>query len=487
MEAELPIALTAIVAVALTGVAAWRLRPSEAPHPATRFEFRLPDGQQFVVTQRPVVAVAPDGRFFIYEVKEGLYLRSMNGLEPQLVSGPEETQINPFVSPDGQWIGYFTAAGQLKRIAVNGGTPVTVSAAELPSGASWGRDNTILFGQGSGIMRVSANGGTPTLVIPAAEGESMYGPELLPDGDSVMFSVTKDQGPARWDVAQIVVQSLSSGRRTVLVEGGSHAHYLSSGHLVYGSRGAIFGIGFDAERLTTTGGAVPLVQNVQRTVGVRAAAWHYAVSDDGTLVYVPDSGSLNSLVWVNRNGTSEPISSIPRAAYEDPRLSPDGSRVLLTRDGDIWIYELASGRSTRFTKDGSSLMGVWSPDGSSVAYSSAKGGNLEAWVAPSDGTGQPRQLTRLGGQVHVDSWSPDGRTLTIHHHLPNRLPARMFMLAMVGADSKPEPILEGDFTAEGAQFLARRASRLVCVRRVRSTRDLHPAVSGTWRPGDGFG
>lgn len=301
-------------------------------------------------------------------------------------------------------------------------------------------------------MRVSANGGTPTLLIPAAEGESMYGPELLPDGDSVMFSVTKDQGPARWDVAQIVVQSLSSGRRTVLVEGGSHAHYLSSGHLVYGSQGAIFGIGFDAERLTTIGGAVPLVQNVQRTVGVRAAAWHYAVSDDGTLVYVPDGGSLNSVVWVNRNGTSEPISSIPRAAYEDPRLSPDGSRVLLTRDGDVWIYELASGRSTRFTKDGSSLMGVWSPDGSSVAYSSAKGGNLEAWVAPSDGTGQPRQLTRLGGQVHVDSWSPDGHTLTIHHHRPNRVPARMFMLAMVEADSKPEPFIEGDFTAEGANF-----------------------------------
>ena len=57
-------------------------------------------------------------------------------------------------------------------------------------------------------MRVSANGGTPELVIPANEGEQVHGPQLLPDGDSVLFSVTTATGATRWDEAQIVVQSL---------------------------------------------------------------------------------------------------------------------------------------------------------------------------------------------------------------------------------------------------------------------------------------
>jgi len=125
--------------------------------------------------------------------------------------------------------------------------------------------------------------------------------------------------------------------------------------------------------------------------------------------------------------------------------------VLATREGDIWIYDLTSGRSSRVTRDGTSQMGVWNPTGSQVAYSSAKGGNLEAWITSSDGSGQPRQLTTLGGQVHVDSWSPDGRMLTLHHHRLER-PAPILMLSLDRVGSKPEVFLEGDFNAEGANF-----------------------------------
>jgi len=92
---------------------------------------------------------------------------------------------------------------------------------------------------------------------------------------------------------------------------------------------------------------------------------------------------------MNRNGTAAgPISSIPAGTYEEPRLSPDGGRLLVTLNGDIWIYDVATGRSSRLTRDGSSLMGVWDPTGSQIAYSSARKGNLEAWVEPSDGSGR---------------------------------------------------------------------------------------------------
>ena len=109
---------------------------------------------------------------------------------------------------------------------------------------------------------------------------------------------------------------------------------------------------------------------------------------DGTLVYLTAQSSLRSLVWVDRRGGATPITTIPAGNYTDVRLSPDGWRVLLTRDGDIWVYDLASGRSTRLTSDGTSQMGVWDPTGSRIAYASARGGNLEAWVEPADGSGQ---------------------------------------------------------------------------------------------------
>ena len=112
------------------------------------------------------------------------------------MSGPETFISNPFFSPDGQFLGYW-ADGHLKRVSVNGGATADICEASNPFGASWGPDNTILFGHPKGIMRVSANGGTPELVIPAKEGEYVDGPRLLPDGQSVLFSVTTGSSARR--------------------------------------------------------------------------------------------------------------------------------------------------------------------------------------------------------------------------------------------------------------------------------------------------
>lgn len=107
---------------------------------------------------------------------------------------------------------------------------------------------------------------------------------------------------------------------------------------------------------------------------------------------------------------------MPPGEYNDPRLSPDGGRVVVTRDGDSWIYELASGRSSRLTNDGGSMMAVWDPTGTRIAYSKLSSGSTDAWLAPADGSQAPRALTKMGGTVHVDSWSPDGKVLTLHFH-----------------------------------------------------------------------
>ena len=192
----------------------------------------------------------------------------------------------------------------MKRISISGGASVVICPATNLSGANWETDNTILFGQPTGIMRVSANGGTPELVIPAKEGEQVDGPQLLPDGDSVLFSVTTAAGPTRWDAAQIVVQSLSNQSRKVIVQGGSDARYLPTGHLVYALGDALLAVAFDVGRLEVTGGPVSVVEGVARAGNptLNTATANYAVSEGGTLVYVSGSsfrqgGSHRRATW----------------------------------------------------------------------------------------------------------------------------------------------------------------------------------------------
>jgi serine/threonine protein kinase len=222
----LPLTVSAAVAVLITGLAAWNLRPTVEPEAVSRFRYTLPEGEGFRNMGRPVMAFSSDGRHFVYNTPSGLYLRSMDGLEARLIPGTEETLTNPFFSPDGRSVGY-QQGGQLKRVSLGGGAPVVICAANNPFGVSWERDNTILFAQADGIMRVSANGGTPELVIRAKKGEQMYGPQLLPDGETVLLTTTTVTSPARWDQAQIVAQSLRTGERRLLLSGGSDARYIS--------------------------------------------------------------------------------------------------------------------------------------------------------------------------------------------------------------------------------------------------------------------
>ena len=87
----------------------------------------------------------------------------------------------------------------------------------------------------------------------------------------------------QWDAAQIVVQSLTTGERTVLVEGGSDARYLPTGHLVYALEDGLFAVAFDPDNLIVSGGAVPLVQGLMRAGGGGTGTANYGVSEDGTL------------------------------------------------------------------------------------------------------------------------------------------------------------------------------------------------------------
>jgi len=398
---------------AIVGLLAWSLQPTRQPVRVERFDYDLPADHALRTFQgRHIMALSPNGRQFAYNTLGGLYLRAMDDLEARLIPGTEPFLTSPIFSPDSQWVAYFDAPDQqLKRIAISGGAPAVIADASNPLGLSWAADGTILFGQLDGIFSVSANGGIPELVIPNDDGTFFSSPEFLPDGDSVMFTASPVGDVSE---TQTLVESLSTGERAVLVEGGGEAHYVSTGHLVYTIEDGLFAVLFDPDTLTVSGGAVPLVQGVMRA---GTFGWaNYSVSEDGRLVYVTGTAAVEerTLVWVDREGREETIDSLPRY-YNTPRISPDGTRLALdVRDQelDIWVWDFARETLTRLTFDpGEDEFPLWSPDGQRIVFSSSRDGGSGAdsdlfWKA-ADGSGSVEHLAEGNGQTFPTSFLPD--------------------------------------------------------------------------------
>jgi serine/threonine-protein kinase len=419
----IPVVAASITFASLAGFAAWRARP--VPDPAiVRFPFTVPEGQQFTNTGRQIVAISPDGSQFVYVANFRLYLKPMRDLSSTAIPGSEiaKSVLNPVFSPDNKSIAYWSNTDKtLKRIAVTGGAPVPIAALDSPVGMSWGQDNEILVGQAlKGIVRVSANGGKPETIISVKQNELAHGPQMLPDGDSILFTLATATDAQRWNKAQIVVQSLKSGERKVLISGGSDARYLPTGHLVYAFSGTLLAVPFDAKRLTVTGGAVPLIDGIQ-TAGENTGTAQFSVSANGSLVFIQGVSSeisvKKTISLVDRNGNGKSL-DLPASSYWHPRISPNGKQLVVSTDDGkeqiVWIYDL-DGKSSlrRLTFGGKNRTPVWSADSQYVFFQSDREGDRAIFRQRADGQGVAERLTKLEGDWtshEADATSLDGQT-----------------------------------------------------------------------------
>jgi serine/threonine-protein kinase len=234
-------------------------------------------------------------------------------------------------------------------------------------------------------------------------------PQILPDGKSILYTAF-----ANYIQFSIRAQSLKSGESKELFAG-IGARYLPTGHLVYVVGNNLLAVPFDPGRLETAGGSVHMVEGVYRAVIPQ-----YALSDSGTLVYMPGAtggtAAGRTLVWVDREGKEEPLGTPPNP-YRFPKISPDGTRVAVTIYGDntdIWVWDLIRKTLTRMTFDKArDLQSIWTPDGKKIVFASNREGNVASlyWKS-ADGTGGEEKLGSMPGLGLMPwSWSSDGRTL----------------------------------------------------------------------------
>ncbi len=441
-----------VIGAVIVGLLMRSLRPKMTPQQASRFSIVLPQDQKLTSLGRHSVALSPDGKFLVYSANNQLYMRPLNQLQLISIQGTEGISAsvnearNPIFSPDGKWVGYF-ADFTLRKIPISGGTPIDLcECSRPPYGANWGLDDTIVFGQGEdGIWRVPASGGTPEVLIKvdSDKHEIAHGPQMLPQRNHVLFTLSTS---TVWDEAQIVVQSIESGDRKILIDKGTDARYVATGHIVYAKAGAIWAVPFDVNRLELTGDEVLLpIRGVHQSTSGTGTA-QFCFSSFGTFAYIPRSKAVSTrnLVWVDRTGKQELLTELG-AVYRRPRISPDGKRVVVEQSiGDnssIWIYELNRKVPSRLTIDSSdNFWPVWMPDGERIIFSSHRRGDSGTLFLMDSTGGEPQQLTESGFQ-YSPTISPDGKIIAFHD---KDLPRDIWIVPFEGKQ-KPQIFVQTEF------------------------------------------
>jgi serine/threonine-protein kinase len=415
---------------------------------------------------RTAMTWSPDGRSIIFSATEGdrqqLYVRSVDQLKANPLPGTQGGSL-PFTSPDGRWVGFWSA-GALKKIPIDGSGPATtICETTIPFGASWGTDDTIVFSRSrEGLWSVPAAGGTPQAVIKpdTTKGElKLQLPQILPGNGAIVFTVTHTPIPTWDDDTEVVVHVLATGARKVLVRGGADGRYLPSGHLLYLRKGTLMAVPFDLQQLAPTGGAVALIGDVMQSANTpneasESGAGQYSVSATGSLLYAaggifPDPE--RSLAWVDRNGAAEPLPLATRP-YLSPRISPDGRRFLVWTQGDrnVWVHDLSRGVTTRLTFEGRNARAIWTPDGERITYTSAIAGSENLFWRRSDGSGTAERLASSEFQQAPSAWTPDGKTLLF---MQGNVSAGYDILALSAeGDRKPRPFLQTPFNEQYADL-----------------------------------
>ncbi len=411
--------LAVVAAMALW--APWRGASPPTAQPLVRLDVDLGPDVSLAPLVGPTfstVVISPDGTRLVYvgSVSGGPFRLLTRRLDqPKAAELPgTEGAMNPFFSPDGRWVGFWSGKA-ISKVPVDGGGAVLLGELATMTGGHWDDDGNLVIGTGpssTGVLRMPSTEGLATPMLELASGELFHvDPQILPGGKALLFQAIRT--PPSQDNSSVDVVSIADRHRKTLVRGVGSPRYLLSGHLVYTNKSTMFAVPFDLERLETRGTAVAVLDDVAYDAFQQA---QFDVSQRGTLVYRRRSGGASSsatVQWLDPTGKQVPLLAKPGAYVGTPRVSPDGKRIAIAiKDGanqDIWVYEPQRDAMTRLTFGGPIFANpVWSRDGRYVVFGSFGGG---VFWSRADGAGRPQVLMSSQSLQFPTSFTLDGKRL----------------------------------------------------------------------------
>jgi len=412
--------LVAAAAVVLAAVAVlWRTGSGpETDEPTRRFALEVPNSGNTRQGDGVSVAISSDGRNVVTRGGAGaddmLYLRRMDEFEPQPLVGTANGRT-PLFSPDDRWIAFIDAVG-LSKVRANGGPPIHLAQfPSSPNGIDWGPDGMIYYAHQGEIWRVSDNGGEPERLLENDVKDGLgYGePFVLPGAKVLLCSTTA--GPGR--SGELFAFDIGTKELKSLGLQGTDPRYLPTGQVMFAQSSQVFVAGFDLDALEFTGTPFPVLDRAW----VDQGEVQMDVSDNGTVVYLPNTrGVTQSLVTVNLDGKVESLlpDGLPFASLNDPRISPDGRRLMVSVDsGAIWMVDLDTRTPTLMTESG--FYPLWSPDGAELVFSSTRNKTFDIYRRPVDLSLPEALLLDFDNNLRTGDWTAQG-VLVIREEIPGK-------------------------------------------------------------------
>jgi serine/threonine protein kinase len=417
-------------------------------------------------------AVSPDGaRIAVAATSQNtsaLFLRPLNSFAYQKLSGTEGA-FNPFWSPDGGSIGFFTP-GELKAVEAGTGRVRRLCAAALGRGGTWSRSGEIVFASGAlgPLYRIPASGGKPVAItsLDSSRGETGHRwPQFLPDGRHFLYFAAAEE----YDKMGIDIGDLDSHSSRRILAADTNAAYApnpggGSGRLLFVKHGALTSQAFDPDQLRTVGDLVTVSREANYAPLSRYA--QFSVSDTGVLAYLAGSPFSRELIWFDRSGATLRRVGEP-GDFTALHLSPDGKHVILNRSDpemgypELWSIDLVRESSSRVTSGSVDFSPVWSPDESRVVF--ARAGLAERGMTlvqvPASG-GSTHRLRDITGAGFPSDWSSNGRYLAYTGYAWHGGGAGIYVLPVQqGEAGEPWEYLQTEHNQGGAVFSPAQAGR----------------------------
>jgi Tol biopolymer transport system component len=396
-------AITASAMLALVALATTHLRePVRTTAPEMRVDITTPSSLDPLA-----FAISPDGQQMVF-VASGdgpsrLWLRPLAGTTAKPLAGTERAR-SPFWSPDSRSVGFF-AEGALKRLDLHGGQPRVLARADSRTGGTWGRGGVILFRQsvvGGALSRVSAEGGSARSATTLERQRNHSQPQFLADGQHFLFNA---DGPP--DARGLFLGSLDSPQTTRLTAEGNLAGWMPKGWVLWVRDQRLVAQRLDLNTRSLVG--------EQLTVADSPGA--VSVSASGVIAYRSSGSRRGQLRLFSRDGEDLGTLGPPADDLSNPRVSPDGERVMIRRlvqnNWDLWLME--GTRISRFTFDkGTQDSPVWSPDGKQILFRSDLNVLSDLYVKPANGGSNEAPLLQTPAYKTPSDWSTDGRFALFH-------------------------------------------------------------------------